>query len=439
MSKHDFASAAFVACSHDMDFEGVYKVNLKNEYNYNFEKKFGRVDPNQSWDFTSSSNSSNVITRAEDAEDYSVTWTGGSGKTTWDCLSLINGFWNSFIDVDAEKVKSSVAGAPVLNWEHAVAVELFPSYAHGFGIDKDKYFHLAIVEKGKEYTTKNITTIDCIGNISTKDNEWYGAGGALIHNTGRKINAKDIYSENKIWVAYFTWKDNSSNDPKTENAYNMKNISSFEIKTYKEIKVNDHIYWCFDCNKDGKYEDLICLVRKIDQAKPIVKRYLIEDLGSSSDFDFNDIVVDVIQNPDGTQKAQIRAMGGTLNFSLKIGDATWVKKGSKITVDLNGTTEEAEVTKMYNTKNPTYELILSEFEVSGWVPASNNIKVLVEQNDKNASQSGDVIVEIPFPRVGEVPMIIAVDPLVYWNKEWVELREDWWEYPSVTIPEVQND
>ena len=51
--------------------------------------------------------------------------------------------------------------------------------------------------------------------------------------------------------------------------------------------------------KYGDYSDLICLVKNVDPVKPIAKRYFIEDLGSKDDFDFNDIVVDVIQDPDG--------------------------------------------------------------------------------------------------------------------------------------------
>lgn len=44
----------FVACSHDdfIDKDAPVK-NLKAEYAANFEKKFGKIDPNQTWDFCS--------------------------------------------------------------------------------------------------------------------------------------------------------------------------------------------------------------------------------------------------------------------------------------------------------------------------------------------------------------------------------------------------
>lgn len=423
--------AAFASCSHDTDFEAANQEftveNLKNEYKANFIKKYGEIDPNQTWDFTNL--------------DAAQTRTRGGESVSWSRISVVNGFW-SFIDVDADGVKGAVANAPIKEWEHALAVELYPCYAHGYGVNKDQYFHLAIIDKNKtDYKYSNIPYIDVIGNIKTKDANWYGAGNSLIHDSGREIHAKNIYAENKIWVAYYTWVDNFSNATKTENTNIMSTISSFEINHYKEIKVNDHTYWCFDCNNDNDYSDLICLVKNIDPVKPTVKRYLIEDLGSSSDFDFNDIVVDVTKNPNGTEKAQIRAMGGTLKFTLQIGDATatWTKGESEITVDLNGTKEVAEITKMYNTINPIYELVLAEFTVSGWVPADNNIKVFVTKENNSVSESGSVIIDIPFPRTGAVPMIIAVDPLTYWNNEWVELDKKWWDYPAEQEPVDYTD
>ena len=82
---------------------------------------------------------------------------------------------------------------------------------------------------------------------------------------------------------------------------------------------------------------------KVETCVP--KRYMIEDLGSIGDFDFNDIVVDVedytvetrkvtrlngvitsdevISTTSAPTKAVIRALGGTIDFDLKIGDTIW--------------------------------------------------------------------------------------------------------------------
>lgn len=401
-----FVCVVAVACSHDMFDENRINDDVKTAYRTAFEKKYGTISSNQTWDFTNLSGSSMARTRA----NQSVSWTR---------INLNNGFW-SFIDEDANDVHTKIASADILEWNHALAVELYPCYAHGYGVNKDQFFHLAIVDKDVTYSYSNntITSIDVIGNIKTKDDKWYGAGKALIHDSGRTIQAKNIYKENKIWVAYFTWVDNYSNATKKENANNMANIQNFEIKNYKEIVVNNHTYWCFDCNGDNDYSDLVCLVRNVDPVKPIEKRYMVEDLGGDSDFDFNDIVVDVVEDAAGNQKAYVRAMGGTKDFTLQIGNTKWTK-------EIDGGFNPATI---YNTL-PTIQRdkVLAEFTVTGWKPESNNISVTVQNKLSN-----DVIIVIPFPRQGDVPMIIAVDPITTWNEEYEELRDDWWSYPAVT-------
>ena len=162
----------------------------------------------------------------------------------------------------------------------------------------------------------------------------------------------------------------------------------------------------------------------------ITKRYMIEDLGSTNDFDFNDVVVDVIENimvgrkltkvngivvkdeETGTvaaeQKAIVRALGGTLDLTLKIGNTEW-KKSSKF-----------DATKMFNTeKSIDYDAVLDEFPVYGWAPTNNNISVTV--NQKNSTE----VFNITFPKTGAAPMIIAVEPEVKWMNERVSVPKDW--------------
>ena len=56
-----FICAAFASCSHETDFQSTHEEmvfeNLKNQYSANFIKKYGEIDPNQSWDFSSSTQS----------------------------------------------------------------------------------------------------------------------------------------------------------------------------------------------------------------------------------------------------------------------------------------------------------------------------------------------------------------------------------------------
>ena len=151
---------------------------------------------------------------------------------------------------------------------------------------------------------------------------------------------------------------------------------------------------------------------------------------SKSPFDFNDIVVDVIQDQDNNQTATIRAMGGTLDFTVQIGETTWTKS-------VEGAAKGYAVGTMYNTDpTPIWNADLASFSVTGWNPGLNNIVVTVKHkiNDKTVEKnSEDVIVKIPFPKEGEVPMIIAVvPPLCDWQLERESLSTDWWTTPEDT-------
>jgi len=167
------------------------------------------------------------------------------------------------------------------------------------------------------------------------------------------------------------------------------------------------------------------------------KRYMIEDLGSTNDFDFNDVVVDVIEtvkvghkitkengvvvkdeetSTGAEQKAIVRALGGTLDLTLKIGNTEW-KKSSKL-----------DASKMYNTTQGDidYNAVLDEFPVYGWQPTNNNVSIVVNQKESNE------VFTITFPKKGAAPMIIAVEPEVKWMSERVSVPKSWF---YTTTPE----
>ena len=399
-----FASMAFVACSHDVSFNEDYaSENVKAQYKSNFEKKYGKIDPTQSWDFTGYTSASQARTR-------------GKQSVTSESVYLFNTF-KTLVKNDRNTVETSIDYTTTDDlklWNPNLSITLYPAYSHAIQGEKYSYYHLGIVENGELY--------DLTANINTKEGYWYDAQkGSLNHNSGRKINSKSFQEgENSYWVAYYTY-PNTTAAYKESNKAIMASMAEFKIEYYKEIVVNGDKYWCFDCNGDRDFSDLICLVDNADPA-PIRKRYMIEDLGATDDFDFNDIVVDVIQESNGNQKAIVRAMGGTLNFTLTIGNTTWTKDGSKVNVRVNGeiVEQDTEVATMYNTQAPEYDFVLAEFTVTGWDWRNNNISVTVDGND-NVSEKK----VIPFPREGEAPMIIAFDPVTtHWNLERVPFETD---------------
>ena len=158
----------------------------------------------------------------------------------------------------------------------------------------------------------------------------------------------------------------------------------------------------------------------VTEGTPIVQtrsaRYFIEDLGATDDFDFNDIVIDVEQSITSTpiltngvvtgikpgetkQKAIVRHLGGTLPFKLKIGNTELEEMGGQQTFQTS----------------PDLE-----FDVTGWNPDTHNIRVQVQQKDNQG-----VYNNVVFPKAGEAPMIIAVDPSQDWMPERQSVPSEW--------------
>jgi hypothetical protein len=160
---------------------------------------------------------------------------------------------------------------------------------------------------------------------------------------------------------------------------------------------------------------------EIEEVKTV--RYMIEDLGATDDFDFNDIVVDVTEirtiSPTYTngvvtkwnekrkrQEAVIRHLGGILPFVLKIGNTEYAAGGQE-------SFQTSPDLKLDN--------------VTGWTGLTgvHNISVQVQQKDNQ-----DVYNNVVFPKAGEAPMIIAVDPSQGWMTERQSVPESWFYIPE---------
>ena len=205
---------------------------------------------------------------------------------------------------------------------------------------------------------------------------------------------------------------------------------------------------CEDNSKnasDKDYEDLVFLmygpgVTNIEEKEVReTKRYMMEDLGTTDDFDFNDVVVDVsnvymkkltfdennqliseVEIPGSRhQEAIVRAAGGTMNFTIEIGTnkvTKWTKSSSYKATDMLNTGWDGK--RIYYSGDNS---ILGRFSIDGndWNPATNNIRVIVDGN----GQTGPVI--ITFPEPGQAPMMIAVPVTKDWMSERKGVPADW--------------
>ena len=376
------AALMFISCSHDMP---DVQQSKQEAYKAEFVKAFPTVNLNQSWDY------SNKDMAADDNSvlDYIPALTRGvyegsqviSEWTSTDPLTTISNLSNVATLNEIGWLINNINLAPTKNWDPYAINDLWVYYIHGNG--SSLYFPtlgVFFIQDNTEYITQMPICGYALGS------NWYFGTGAK--GNGVRIDGR-AYKNNNTFYWFATDDINDFGIDK-------------KLTTYKEvITPNGASYYCFDCNGDGDFTDIVCLSIPTIAAK----RYMIEDLGADegSDFDFNDIVVDVIDN-GVKQIAKVRAMGGTLDFTITIGNTSWTKSS------------EFNPSTMYNTINPDYSAVLTEFEVTGWT--GNNISISV--NGKNG-----LTWEIPFPRQGQAPMIIAMEPLVNWNIERQSVSADW--------------
>jgi hypothetical protein len=295
----------------------------------------------------------------------------------------------------------------------------------------------------------------------TETSEWTspGTGNNGISKTAYEVKAPtyefanlpvnaNMYFYLKVWNSYSDYKKNTIN-PRVLTSLDQMMLALIDCPRPTNVPEGNtvSIIGCEDDKSgDFDYEDLVFMMYG-NPAPPIqhvdevivgtTKRYMMEDLGATDDFDFNDVVVDVTTDrvkkkifydidANGSwtfnheeiikhlpQEAIVRAAGGTLDFTLTIGNTTWTKRA-----------KFPNYQEMLNTgwqgSTISYGAELDKFEVSGYNPSTNNISVTVQ----GRGGSGDVMV-ITFPKKGKAPMIIALDASNNWMDERSSVPQGW--------------
>lgn len=422
-----------VSCSKN---DATYNPNYEKEvaasqYKTNFEAKYGTVSADATWDF------SNIPTIEDDIEVIMCEQpTLKVGTRSVSSAAVVNNVWNSTSPKDLylanlrgvntvdelAYIRAYEAGLEVKQWTEDQIYginDMWVWFLHGYNSESTDIsytigMHAVEIGTGSNDSDTEYFTTLLAGNV--KSNKWaYGKAHPVYapyvdyyphegYTLGHRIDLSALKNNENYFDVY--WYATVGYPPFTTANGDDEFRPQWELKTYKEyITPMGAVYWLFDCNHDGDYTDMVCLVEPIEASK----RYMVEDLGTTDDFDFNDLVIDVRAYGD-KQWAIVRAMGGTLDFTVTIGNTSWSKSGS----GNNATT-------MYNTSgNIDYNAELAVIiDVTGWDPQTNNISVTVKDKESGLPQV------IPFPKKGEVPMIIAEHPARKWMNERVSIPKDW--------------
>jgi hypothetical protein len=268
-----------------------------------------------------------------------------------------------------------------------------------------------------------INDVDFYLRLASSANGNNSNGGTTSDQHTSSLDFSQIPTQGVQWFACATTGNNANQI--------MIDAADWKLENFKEVTVTcknkdnedmECTFWCFQCHPSDNPTDtdLVMWVQKVPSVPSLTmqKRYMVEDLGESDDFDFNDIVIDVSDiwtstphyvngklnswtDSDKRQEAVIRHLGGILPFKLKIGDT------------------ELEEHQGVLGSNPD-EL----YAVSGWNINSHNVSVQVKQ-----STNSTVYNNVVFPKAGEAPMIIAVDPTVQWMNERQCVPESWFYEP----------
>ena len=457
---------AFMSCSKDNLYDSnAAAKQVEAEYAANFVKKYGEINPNQTWDFATmtpsislpSSGASARVTRGDNATVDDPTLGHMSIEQdviqyVWDNLPMgINndGLGRAFT---MKTTGNPFTIVPIFQGCASYYWELW-MWVDGLG-------HKKIWTKGDDFKFRKANTNDAWSKPGIGKQGMRRDGGpyevyapSYTYNIATKD--LDMYFYLKVWTSSAHYENymNGSNLSADQPSYSTS-LNNFMLDLQNAVKPTNlpegnevTIIGCEDVTTSGSdrdFEDLVFMVygKPVPPTKRVVevieetgKRYMMEDLGDTDDFDFNDVVVDVMNRKKITyiypsleatqwtskteeqlpQQAIIRAAGGTIDFTLTIGETPWTKS------------KKLNPSQMVNTGvnggkiDPYAEL--DKFEVTGWDPEDNNVSVTV--NGRGDNKEG--VLTITFPKKGEAPKIIAVDFKDAWMTEREEVPSTWFD------------
>ena len=362
------------------------EVLVKTSFEENFQKAFGEISPNQTWDLTK------VIPRTwkydVDLSDISTRTAAGDQYTSANASEILRS--NQPTNVPTNRVNDNTnwlsygwyeVQSATLNWMNAQLVEgavntskgspftlhapnnafaIIPIYQGQAGLIWD--LHLVDMTNNKDYKlwtkSEGIWRRSNNGTWSQPDQS-YSTGHTRNYN--KVVGKPIIIDKDKVHGDFFLYLEITGGNTGNYAALHEAQCSYEGMMLAMHCPLPDGldeftghqnsfamIVGCEDANLDGSDWDMNDVVFLIvgypnipDVVEHYFKRYLCEDLGNTYDFDFNDIVVDVQQtsyinveyNGDTPvrvenmekrrQTASIEYICGSLPFQVTVGDYTF--------------------------------------------------------------------------------------------------------------------
>ena len=445
---------AFSSCVKN-DFEEQNEAIFsqhKAEYEANFIKKYGEVDPNKSWDMSSHQPQYSLtsmydapIASTRSTDTYSQTKSSGftveKDVLTWFFQNTPAG-QNNLRQGNPFSVLVTAAEFTIVPIFQGNATKYWQLWMHVDGVAND----IQIWEKGEDLSYRKNGNLTSVGKGQagvSKDADEVVA--PAITFSGMPAGKMHFYL--KAWSTPEAYENDPQQTQYTKLTSLNRKMLSMDGCTRPNGVPSGAFYRIIGCEDagDNDYEDLAFLLygnftieEPRDVYEVIPKRYMVEDLGSTDDFDFNDVVIDLfneykttytysmsgneetVVDTDGphliNQWAIVRAAGGTLDFTIKIGNSTTWTKSQHVTpvTEMKNTGWDGAIN--YNGQ------IGDKFDIINmdWDSSKDNISIEVEGKD---GYSG--VHYIPFPKEGEIPMIIAVDTSVNWMYERNSVPNSW--------------
>lgn len=432
------------SCSNDdYKYDPEYEQKVKEaEYAENFLKLIGNYHNVDSWDF--SDGEAQLATRAA-GEEITITHVAGMNfgtmhysynTTPSQNKELYNNIKTTLPDGQKRTGKEAVLVAP------SNSFTIYPLTAQG-AYTYDLYVKVGDEEEVKVFS-KNWTASDkpyCNGMYYSISNKCSMTGVTIEAPIGTPIqvylknikNGKQSVTDqnigtgtgNAIYVDTNVRPEGLSKDIMPDDAV-IKYVGIEDNPTMGDKDFNDLVLAIIG----NPYTPEPIIIEEDEYTAEIArpaKRYMIEDLGGTDDFDFNDIVVDVEDIITGTyhitkvngiitenklvktghkQQAIVRALGGDLDITIQIGKTTWNKK-------------ENGFSGIINTLEPNYTETLAKIELNDndWDPETDNVVAYVR------GQKSDNVTKITFPEGHTAPLMIATKTSQKWMKERVKI--DW--------------